>query len=180
MKLPFFAGFDGQLSVAFSSNAASTFAVHQQRHFWQHERGGILLASSVGAADGYVEVSEATPPHRKDRSGRSWLKLDHMRVLQEIREGFGRSLHFVGYWHTHPETHPHLSSQDVAAMVPAVRDADMDLLRILMVVVGGHHNYVRLDVCVVERSTGAITRLIPTSKSMHDMTSVGPLGGAVT
>lgn len=159
--LPRFAGFEGQLTVDFSTATAATFASHQQHRFWQNERGGVLLASSVGATDGYVEVMEATPPHRLDRAGWSWLELNQARVLSNIHDGFARGLHFVGYWHTHPEAHPRLSSQDVAAMMPVIRGADLDLLRVVMVVVGGNRDVVKLDVCVIERATSAITRLRP-------------------
>jgi len=151
----------GGLRIGFSASASRTLALHQQLHFWQNERGGVLLASSVGASDGLVEVVRVTSPHRNDRSGWYWLKLDHARVLNEIRSAFDQGLHFVGYWHTHPQVRPQLSSQDVAAMMPAIRGADLDLQRLLMVVVGGRRGELALDVCAVDCASGAWERLVP-------------------
>lgn len=152
-----FSGLDG-VRVTFSSIAVATFDAHQQRRFWHRERGGVLLATSVGEADGHVHIAEATAPHRDDRAGRYWLSFDHRRVLDEIHNAFTRGFHFVGYWHTHPEDYPQLSSQDVAALMPIIRSADLDLLRILMVVVG-RAPILRVDACIVDRRTGEITRL---------------------
>jgi hypothetical protein len=155
----------GRLRVGFSTLASQTLALHQQLHFWQNERGGVLVASSVGARDGVVEVVRVTPPHRDDRAGRYWLKLDHARVLKEIQGAFKLGLHFVGYWHTHPQVRPKLSSQDVAAMMPAIQGADLDLQRLLMVVVGGRRGALALDVCAVDCATGAWDRLRPQTAS---------------
>ncbi len=150
-----------RLRVGFSTSASQTLALHQQLHFWQNERGGVLLASSVGASDGVVEVVRVTPPHRDDRAGWYWLKLDHARVLNEIQGAFDQGLHFVGYWHTHAQVRPQLSSQDVDAMMPAIRGAGLDLQRLLMVVVGGRRRALALDVCAVDCATGAWERLVP-------------------
>lgn len=147
------------LHVDFLPLAIETLEAHQQRRCWQNERGGVLLASSVGATDGVVVIAQATPPHRSDCAGRHWLKLDHERILREIRSAFELGLHFVGYWHTHPQVRPLLSSQDVASIVPAVQKADLDLQRLLMVVVGGRKSMLALDVCVVECTTGKCDRL---------------------
>lgn len=156
-----FADATRRLRVGFSTSASQTLALHQQLHFWQNERGGVLLASSVGASDGVVEVVRVTPPHRHDRAGWYWLKLDHARVLNEIQGAFDLGLHFVGYWHTHPQARPQLSSQDVDAIMPAIRGAGLDLQRLLMVVVGGRRRALALDVCAVDCATGAWERLVP-------------------
>lgn len=152
-----------RLQVRLSPAAIITLTAHQQLRFWQPERGGVLLASSVGACDGVVEVVRVTPPHRDDRAGRCWLKLNHARVLREIDAAFAEGLHFVGYWHSHPELHPQLSTQDVAALLPTLQTSDLDLQRILMVVIGGRRDLLTADVCVVDRTTGAIERLRETT-----------------
>lgn len=156
-----FADSAGRLRVGFSQPALETFASHLQVRFWHSERGGVLLASSFGASDGFVEIMRVTPPHQDDRAGRHWLKINHTRVLQEINHAFEGGLHFVGYWHTHPQARPLLSSQDVVALTPALRGFGLDLQRILMVVVGGPRIAPRLDVCAVDCATGAWDRLAP-------------------
>ena len=154
-----FAGCDGTLTVTICADALATFQEHQQLHWWRRERGGVLFARSVGHANCNVDVAEATGPSARDRSGRTWLKLDHARCLQEISDRFHSGLHFVGYWHTHAETRPRLSPQDVASIRPLVADPGLDLARVLMVVVGGNRNTVSLDVSVLDRRSGTLIRL---------------------
>ena len=94
-----------------------------------------MFARSVGW-DGRLTVSEASPPHAKDRAGRTWLELDHARCLAEIEERYARGLHFIGYWHTHAEPHPAMSQRDVEVLHKNIREGGILLERILSVVVG--------------------------------------------
>lgn len=156
-----FSGFDGTLRVGLSSKVMNTFLAHQQNRFWQGERGGVLFASSFGTQDGKVEVVEVSLPHAKDKSTRFSLKLDHERTQQEINSAFDRGLHFTGYWHTHPQHAPRLSGQDVASILPAVKIANVDLVRVLMVVVGIGRERAPVDLCAIEKISGNIERLVP-------------------
>jgi hypothetical protein len=154
-----FVGCDQTLFVTFSADVLSTFQVQQQLHFWQRERGGLLFARSVGRTDGRVDVVQATGPNPWDKSGRTWLKLDHRRCLNEITTRFEAGLHFVGYWHTHPEIKPKLSGQDIASAWPLMTDPGIDLARLLLVVVGGNQGSTALDVSVLDRRNGDIVPL---------------------
>lgn len=168
----------GLLEVRVSPIAIHTLRSHQQIRFWHNERGGVLLASSVGADDGVVDIVRATAPHPADRAGRCWLKLDHDRVLREINEGFAEGLHFVGYWHSHPELAPRLSQQDVAALLPTLQASDLDLQRVLMMVIGGRCGLLTADMCVVDRCTADIERLHPITLPSHATFASRPLQGS--
>lgn len=160
MKDLYFNGLGGAVKVMLADGPLQMMVKHRQLWPWQVERGGLLFASSVGSEDGLVPISTASPPRHSDRAGRTWLELDHGCCLREIREQFDLGLHFVGYWHTHPEFRPRLSSQDRAALKPLLVDPGIDLVRLVLVVVGGNRQRLGIHVSVLDRPTGAVHELL--------------------
>src|SRR5690606_10229104 len=110
---------------------------------------GILFAESVGTS-GHIEVCEASRPHPGDLAGWNWLELGHRRCLDEIGSRFERGLHFVGYWHTHPERRPRPSTRDVDAMRRNLEG--MSLEKLLAVIVGTSGDPADLCVATISRS----------------------------
>lgn len=155
---------DGTLLVELSAHVIALMTQHRQLRFWHRERGGLLFAPSIGASDGHVLLTEASPPHRHDRSGRTWLELDHRRCIEEIRHRFARGLHFVGYWHTHPERFPRLSSQDSVSLRPLMDDPGIDLVRLIMIVVGNSLEEPSFDIAVFDRRDGSIESMLPVDR----------------
>lgn len=76
----------------------------------ENERGGQLFVD-VRDERG-LNLARATRPHHRDRSGRTWLELDARRCRDELRLAGDAGLHLLGYWHTHPEKIPQISTQD--------------------------------------------------------------------
>jgi hypothetical protein len=75
------------------------------------EQGGQLFVdphSPVG-----LLLAVATAPHRSDRAGRTWLEMDAKRCTEEISQANSVGLRLVGYWHSHPQTIPSISSTDI-------------------------------------------------------------------
>lgn len=107
---------------------------HRQRAN-DHERGGQLFADLRGAEG--MRVAIATLPHRRDRAGRQWLELDRKRCREELLRAAQQGLHLIGYWHTHPETIPHLSSQDVQSFRAFTR-VNAPSIRYPVCVIVGH------------------------------------------
>lgn len=163
-----YCGFDDTLRVSFNSAALRVFHANQQHRVWYGERGGVLFAATVGAEDGRVEVMNASPPHSRDQSARYSLRLDPKRVQQDIDSAYAQGLHFVGYWHTHPQSVPRLSEQDISTILPVMNSAGLDLARVLMVVVGVGRNEAPIDVCAVTKASSQVERLI-----MHNVTVGG-------
>lgn len=90
----------------------AVFNAHRQR-FLQKERGGLLFVDPSDARG--LVLAHASPPHLADRSGRFELTIDEQRGRIEIEEANARGLRLIGYWHTHPQRVPELSSTDVAS-----------------------------------------------------------------
>lgn len=133
---------DLDLEVRVSTDVAAIWAMHRQKR-WQKERGGQLFA--IGEPDGAVRLVLATPPHRDDRAGWTWLELDPTRCAHEIARENARGLRYVGTWHTHPQIVPHISSTDIAALSMSGRINKNLLPSCLAVIVGnsGASNGVR-------------------------------------
>lgn len=95
-----------------------------------------MFASSVGSADGCVEINKVTGPYSTDRRRRTALRLDHTRCRADIAVHYEQGLHFVGYWHTHPEPDPKLSGIDERALTRNLRSGGLEIERMIAVVVG--------------------------------------------
>lgn len=78
----------------------------------------------------------ATGPNATDRRGWSWFMPDQVKQNVEIKRLFQAGLHFVGDWHTHPETNPHPSKWDLESMQDCFKKSRHELKAFLMVIVG--------------------------------------------
>lgn len=103
-------GVDTHLLV--SQDVASLLERYRQRRF-DVERGGQLFVDPASAAG--LVLALATPPHRDDRAGRTWLELNAHRCRDEIERANAAGLRLVGYWHTHPQSIPMISPTDVGS-----------------------------------------------------------------
>lgn len=90
----------------------SVFDRHRQR-FLQKERGGLLFVDPQ-SPDGLTLIW-ATPPHKADRAGPFELSIDPRRGRNEITSANRQGWRLVGYWHTHPQQVPTLSTTDLAS-----------------------------------------------------------------
>ncbi len=73
---------------------------------FRHEVGGVLLGSYRGP---HIHVVNVTQPQERDRSSfnRFWRRPDgHQTMAEAAWLGSGRTVTYVGEWHTHPEPVP--------------------------------------------------------------------------
>lgn len=94
-----------------SHSAADIFRCNRQIS-GEHERGGQLFVDPTHP-DGII-LSLATAPHKADKAGRTWLELDPERCNKEIQKANALGLRLIGYWHTHPQVIPQISSVDIS------------------------------------------------------------------
>lgn len=80
--------------------------------WFQRERGGQLFADISGREGVWLTAS---PPHPADAAGHTWLELEAARCRAEIEHANQNGLRLIGYWHTHPQRIPRLSSKDHAS-----------------------------------------------------------------
>lgn len=107
---------------------------HYRQSQGENERGGQLFVDP--AHPGGIVLCHASAPHPTDRAGRSWLELNSARCSTEIESANRKGLRLVGYWHTHPQTIPHISEADIASFARFARQYARDLPHPLAVIVG--------------------------------------------
>lgn len=120
-------------SLVLSDAVVERFALHQQVHRDQAEAGGQLFARITRYE---IFVEEATGPRPTDRRGRTHYTPDRQAERKEIRERFVLGLHYVGDWHTHPESVPTPSPVDRFTISDCSRRSTHKLAGFLLVVVG--------------------------------------------
>lgn len=102
------------------------------------EAGGILLGRYIIDCQDVV-VDEATFPTRSDRRTRFTFHRDatsHQRIIDERWHASQARFHYLGEWHTHPETSPTPSSVDLADWRRRLRTDRFDADSLLFVIVG--------------------------------------------
>lgn len=106
---------------------------HRQSRPGDTEAGGQLFARFVG---NNVLVDVATGPRPTDGRGRFRFLPNRPAERREIGRMHRAGLHYVGDWHTHPETHPTPSGTDIRSMTDMFRRSRHDLAAFVMVIVG--------------------------------------------
>jgi integrative and conjugative element protein (TIGR02256 family) len=124
------------IRVIIDESCLDHWAGFRQTRKWHRESGGLLFAPSVGTADGTVRITDVSGPNAADRRRRYSLTLDHRQCLKDIVSRFEQGLHFVGYWHTHPEKYPSMSGADRRAFARNLRDGGLEIEKMIAVIVG--------------------------------------------
>ena len=117
-------------------------AVQQMRAFAQHglfdkEAGGVLLGRHLLESPDAV-VDQVTTPQSTDRRGRmSFFRSEaHERLVRALWEAEGRTIAYLGLWHTHPEADPTPSSVDRRDWEKAVAAHSFDGSRLFFPIIG--------------------------------------------
>lgn len=100
----------------------------------KHECGGLLFVHN-NHKDGVV-LCLATPPSSKDKATRHSLEFDHERCRIETTDANENDLRLIGYWHSHPEDVPNLSSQDMQSFRNLIKDNPIELPSPIAIIVG--------------------------------------------
>lgn len=123
----------GEPSVQIADEAFATMLGFRQAKHSDKEAGGQLFAEFNGSD---VVILEATPPTFLDRRSRHSFKPNRFLQRREIQKKHSANLHFVGDWHTHPETTATPSNDDLMSMQDCFRRSRHDLTAFILVVVG--------------------------------------------
>lgn len=125
-------GLSGQVVVMTDGVLAHLAASRQSRRS-HAEAGGQLFARFDGAR---VVVEEATGPRATDYCTRTSYMPDRAAEQREIVGRHTCGLHYVGDWHTHPNSVPEPSPRDLASMAECVTKSSHALNGFLLVIVG--------------------------------------------
>lgn len=145
---------DASQSLIFEASALQTFEDARQLAEADKEIGGMLLAR---ISESEVRIVKATKAEKRASISRFLFKPSLSRKRKIVKEAFAVGLHFVGEWHTHPETDPTPSSIDLDSMRDSFRRSKHELNRFLMVIVGNRKK--RLSFSVTLHAEGGIDSL---------------------
>jgi integrative and conjugative element protein (TIGR02256 family) len=109
---------------------------HRQTAGHHQEAGGILLGSRRGR---HIEITFATTPKRGDKRSRTAfhrLSLFHQRFATRAWLRLGRTLDYLGEWHTHPERDPSPSLIDRGEWTKLVRSNKRELVFLILGISG--------------------------------------------
>lgn len=121
-----------------SQEVASLLEGYRQMRF-DVERGGQLFVDPSSAAG--LVLALATPPHKDDRAGRTWLDLNARRCRKEIELANAAGLRLVGYWHTHPQSIPMISPTDIGSFSRFAAHYTQELPYPLAIIVGNSSSH---------------------------------------
>jgi integrative and conjugative element protein (TIGR02256 family) len=106
---------------------------HRQTRPYDTEAGGQLFAR---LSPGQIKVEVATGPRHADRRSRFYFAPSRVHERREIHALHRSDLHYVGDWHTHPESVPKPSDIDLRNISEIFTHSKHDYAGILMVIVG--------------------------------------------
>lgn len=123
------------LTVVLADVVLSHFKEHQQKSKRDKESGGQLFAVINENGNHWI-IEKATGPNRKDFRSRFGFKANRKIEQNDINSAFEKGLHFVGDWHTHPESHPTPSSEDKKSISDIFIKSKHELPGFIMIIVG--------------------------------------------
>ncbi len=98
------------------------------------ERGGQLFVNPSNPLGLVLEL--ATPPHQADRADRNWLELDSERCRKEVEAANAIGLRLVGYWHSHPQSCPSISPNDIKSFLKFATRNAQELPNPIAIIIG--------------------------------------------
>lgn len=134
-------------AIILTASALATMRQYQQIDHNDKESGGQLFAIFEGTD---TVIIEATRPKLLDRRTRYKFMPNRWLQQKEIQDRYKRGLHFVGDWHTHPESIPHPSIEDIVSITECFKLSHHELRAFAIVVVGSEPFPAGLSVILVQ------------------------------
>ena len=106
---------------------------HRQVKASQSEAGGQLFAKFDSEI---IRITLATGPRRSDKRSVFGFVPNRLAERREIKARFRQGLHFVGDWHTHPQSVPMPSTTDVESITDTFRQSRHGLAGFVMIILG--------------------------------------------
>jgi integrative and conjugative element protein (TIGR02256 family) len=102
------------------------------------EAGGVLLGRYIVGCEDIV-IDDVTTPFGEDERGRFFFRRSqapHQAAINERWTASDGRCHYLGEWHTHPESDPHASRTDVGDWKRRLKADIFDADSLLFIIVG--------------------------------------------
>lgn len=120
--------------IAFSNDVLCHWSANRQKRWRAKEAGGQIFARIQGDAEWLI--GKATGPKVTDVRSRFRFRAERSDEQRDIDNLFEDGWHYVGDWHTHPESRPRPSSDDLKSMNDIAEKSRHELPGLLLVIVG--------------------------------------------
>lgn len=117
----------------FSPECLAIFESNRQKSCLSREIGGQLFARFCVDV---IRVEAVTITKGRSKRSRFGFWPDRSAERADIKTMFEQGLHYIGDWHTHPESNPSPSFEDKTKMLEIYRQSTHELAYMLMVIVG--------------------------------------------
>lgn len=124
---------DSGEELVFAPNVLRHFQRYQQRRWWSREAGGPMFVSSEGFRHTVVVAAGPFPLDHRTRHGLT----PHRPTMQAcINSQRALGHHYIGSWHSHPESTPRPSHIDLRTMESLFSGSTHQLHAFVCVIVG--------------------------------------------
>jgi len=134
----------GKHRIAFHREALAILEHFTQRHYGQHESGGIIMGKIIGDE---IQIMRLSVPTMLDISSRYNFERHAVSAQIVIDYEFynsGGEMVYLGEWHTHPEPHPRPSETDMKMIHRQYRSRGRTTDFLLLVIQGTESRYVSI------------------------------------
>ncbi|MES2948164.1 MAG: Mov34/MPN/PAD-1 family protein [Pseudomonadota bacterium] len=119
--------------LALSPGIRAQLTKRAQRHWWAKESVGQLYTRDMTGDVLHVDVVTKLRARWASHTG---VQLDVALVTEERAQYFKKGLHCLGFWHSHPESVPSPSAEDIAMAADHAKASLNVFAGILFVIVG--------------------------------------------
>ncbi len=124
---------DGVYQLIIKADVLNLFHSYRQDNKAKNEAGGQLFAKWNNQV---MSISQATGVRDNDICSRFLFKPNIFALKKEIINNFREGLHYVGDWHTHPETVPSPSCDDIETIQSKFSKSKHELNYFVLIIVG--------------------------------------------
>jgi integrative and conjugative element protein (TIGR02256 family) len=115
------------------------------------EAGGLLFTDAPNS--NRVVITHASLPNRWDVRRWSLFKINVKAARSVIAAQFKLGRHYIGEWHTHPETNPTPSGTDKKTINTLFSDSDHQLHYLILMIVGSTPDFSKSYVALADGHT---------------------------
>ena len=139
---------DGGITVTVTPEALRTMLGHGAVSGWRNETGGVLLGRYE---DDHrtAAVLDVTGPPAGSSWGRTWFRRGAGDLDALLDQRWKQGIYYLGEWHTHPDSSPAPSPDDVRAMQSISTKPSYACPEPILLILGGRDTNWHLNAMVI-------------------------------
>ncbi|MBL0121594.1 MAG: Mov34/MPN/PAD-1 family protein [Betaproteobacteria bacterium] len=145
-------------TLTFSAESLLTLHKHRQKWSWSKEKVGQLYSEDLTGSEVCISFVSVLHSIKASHSG---VRFDSAAAEKERAKLFGKGLHCIGFWHSHPEALPSPSNEDEQLAKDHAMAATGLLTGLVFVIVGNRAFPEGIYVGVHDRAKFSVAERVP-------------------